>query len=79
MRLLCLHLIVLLLLGQHDRDCEDGEDGEDGDDGGDGEDGEDGGGGEDGQDGQDGQDEKTILQFHIRSSTPIFDHISYAW
>ena len=73
MRLLCLHLIVLLLLGQHDRDCEDGEDGEDGDDG---EDGEDGG---DVEDAQDGQDEKTILHFHIRSSTPIFDHISYAW
>ena len=61
MRLLCLHLIVLLLLGQHDRDCDDGEDGDDG------------------QDGQDGRDEKTILHFHIRSSTPIFDHISYAW
>ena len=73
MRLLCLHLIVLLLLGQHDSDCEDGEDGDDGEDE---EDGEDGG---DGQDGQDGQDEKTILHFHIRSSTPIFDHISYAW
>ena len=41
MRLLCLHLIVLLLLGQHDRDCEDGEDGDDGEDEEDGEDGED--------------------------------------
>ena len=41
MRLLCLHLIVLLLLGQHDRDCEDGEDVEDGEDDEDDEDGED--------------------------------------